>query len=882
MMLADKIKYVQDTVKDIGPAAAFKELIAENDDLIRGQNLENGREIAESRCAIFHGLMEDWAREQHEEHGCSHPFAVVALGGTGRGEMTPCSDTDYAFLFDGALEGNRFLQHLQDQVTHTSDFYVRCGFAGEVLPFNLDDVPGLKEKQLNSFLDMKPVYDPEGLADVFRERIRDTYDPFEHFLHVTETWRTNWGESASKNEQLDVYDIKQDGLRIFLAGIWTLAGKEFCHSHDIYERMDDPRELHAYDFLLRIRSFIHLHKGTNKRPSASGAHAEDVFGFEDFMALGDLAGPHADEKEKFEFANEVRSRFLSDRRRVGQFTWGVIGNELNEGRVIRPGSGIVYSTGGLIDTSSDRNTDREKSRAALAMLVASQRYGIPIDPAGMESTFHDAGDWLVPVPELSDLFYESRGSLADSMKFLAQLPGALARLFPGYDKFEASIDERVLQQRKCMRGALLREKLRALEDDLERGHNALNEAVDPEKLVMPHFEFTNEVEAALLDDDHLAAIRLALFTKRLPETAGDIAARSNSDLAIHQRFSSGFSRIPLKQYYVDCFADCGFAPETLEIARFLIENRRLLKITALKDIMNDLQVENIISACLHDESLVRSLYIFSNADRTDWEGVEAYPDRWFNIRELYVKSVIALNGEQTDLTQDLLLSGIHKSDLDTLRDFGKEFFGGIYRKYAVRFAGYLLGLREDPNQPPKVSRIRIGTSNIIGIATIDHPGIAASISGAFWKLGIELRQAHLFSASSYGLALDFFHLAPADPDHQGPGITELMSEVATSIVEHKFISDEDEANLPDVARNIAIRDTGADLYQLRAETRGDVGALIYYLTCKAYRRLGANVHGLAAHTGKDSARVSVYLTLPGNTDLAEAERNVRKWQAREF
>lgn len=872
------LKAVRSSIAEIGRRKTFDKLIEENNQLIKGSELGNGRDITMSRCAIYHGLMEDWAKEQQESFGYNHPFAVVAIGGTGRDEMTPCSDTDYAFLFDGAIEGNQFLMGLQQQVINSDQFKNNCGYKGEVLPFNLDDVPKMKDKQLNAFLDMKPVYDPEGLADAFRERIRDTYDPFEHFLHVSEIYREKWGESASKNEQLDIYDIKKDGLRVFLAGIWSLAGNEFRHSHQIYEEIEDPRDLEAYYFLLRIRSFIHLYKGTNRRPNVDGSHHEDVFGFRDFMAFGELAGAGADPKTKFEFANEVRSLFLSNRRRVSQFTWGVIGRELKLGRVIRPGSGIVYRTGGLVDKASDRNTDREKSRAALGMLVASQRYGIPIDPAGMESTFRDAGDWMVPVPELSDLFYESRGSLADSMKFLAQLPGALARLFPGYDKFEVSIDERILDQKKCLRGALVREKLRALEQSIETGHNALNDAVDPRKLEIPDFDFRNDVEAALLDDDHLAAIRLALFVKRLPETANDIAARSNTALEIHKRFSSGFSGIPLNRYFEECFADCDFAPETLEIARFLVENRRAFKEYALKDLMNDDRVESIAELCHHDDSLLRTLYIFTSVDRTEWEGENTFPDRWFNIRELYVKATISITGEDSDPSAKLHNLGFSPDQLEVLKNFGNDFYKGIYRQYAVRFGYYLINLKDDKTTPPKVNRFRIGTSNIIGIAAVDHLGIAASISGAFWKLGAELSQAHLFSAATHGLALDFFHLAPLNPDVTNPpSISELTDEITSAIVEKKYISEADEAALPDIARDISLRETAGHLYQLRGETQKEVGALIYYLALKAYRRLGANIYGLAAHTGKGNARASVYISLPRSMNPAEAHRIVETW-----
>ena len=867
---------VRECIDELGPRKAFDELIRENNEQILGADLDNGREITRSRCAIYHGLMSDWAKEQREDFGYNHPFAVVAIGGTGRDEMTPFSDTDYAFLFDGAIEGNRFVKHLKNQIVNTSKFKDRCGFSGEVPLYNLDDIPDLKDKQLNAFLDMRPVYDPDNLCRHFRKRIRETYDPFEHFLHVTESWRGNWALPDSKAEQLDVYDIKKDGLRAFLAGVWTVGGKQFRHSHEIYSEIRDPRALSAYYFLLRIRCFIHLKKGPEGK-SCLGSHPQDLLGYEDIMSLGELAGPDADEKTKFDFANKVRFRFLSDRRRVDQYTWGVIGSELKKGRVIRSGSAIVYGYGGLRD-NSPRIGSYEKSRAALAMLVASQHYGLRIDPAGMDTTFLNAGDWLVRTPELSDLFYESRGSLADSMKFLAQIPDALPLLFPGYDIFEASIDERVMSERKSLRGALLREKLRALETALSSGYDSLNEAVNREKLQQPAFEFKNEVEAAILDDDHLAAIRLAIFTKRLPETPDDTEARGNTSLDLHDRYSSGFSGLSIDRYYEEVFGECGFAPETLEIAKFLVANRRLFKEIAGEHLMSDDQVERIVEICSRDESLIRALYIFTCVDRTEWESKNCYPERWFTIRELYVKAVMSVNKDKSNPTERLRSLGFSKEELKVLRDFGKDFFGGFYRQYAVRFGGYLLKLKENRSRPPKVSRIRMSTSNIVGIATVDHPGIAASISGAFWKRGVVLSQAHLFSAMNHGLALDFFHLAPPCPEKKTISFEDLSKEITDAIVERRYINEEDESNLPLVGKNISLRKTDTSLYQLCAYTEaGEVGALIYYLTCKSYLRLEGNIYGLAAHTGKGDARVSVYLKLPKGVEFEAANERVQSW-----
>ena len=141
---------------------AHQALIAENDDLIRSTDLDNGAEIAAARTAIFTSVIAKWAEEQQAAYGFDLPFAVVALGGTGRAEVTPCSDLDIAFLFEGPIEEEPilpFLLELQRQTLNTREFRDRFGFSFAALPYGLDDVPGLKEKDLNAFLDLAPVYD---------------------------------------------------------------------------------------------------------------------------------------------------------------------------------------------------------------------------------------------------------------------------------------------------------------------------------------------------------------------------------------------------------------------------------------------------------------------------------------------------------------------------------------------------------------------------------------------------------------------------------------------------------------------------------------------------------------------------------------------------
>jgi hypothetical protein len=145
---------------------------------------------------------------------------------------------------------------------------------------------------------------------------------------------------------LDCFDIKNDGLRVFLSGIWTLAGKTFIHSHDVYRTLEDPRDLEAYDFLMRIRAWIHLRRPRSGRPDAFGNRPADVLDFEDFVSFGEMLGSESDERMRFDFADGVRSRLLSARRRVAVFSRAVIERE-GRGRAVTPGSPNIYGTGGL-------------------------------------------------------------------------------------------------------------------------------------------------------------------------------------------------------------------------------------------------------------------------------------------------------------------------------------------------------------------------------------------------------------------------------------------------------------------------------------------------------------------------------------------------------
>jgi hypothetical protein len=865
---------VLDVLHPCGPLNTYQQLIAQNDALILSPELNHGRAITTARTAIYTALVAAWA-EQQRAFGFDQPFAVVALGGTGRGEVTPCSDLDFAFLFEHGLEGNTFLMELQRQTLHTDEFRMQHGFACTAFPFGLDDVPGLAEKQLNSFLDMRAVYDPTGLTERFREKIRETYDPFEHFLHVRSFWKQQWEQAGEACERLDRFDIKNDGLRLFLGGIWTLGGKEFRHSHEIYAEIEDSRDLAAYEFLLRIRCWIHLRRPPGGHADPFGNHPEDVLGFDDFISFGDMLGSEATERERFDFANDVRARLLSARRRLAAFSRGIIERELHHGRRISSGNPIIFGASGLYRTSLEAAaTSYDRSRAALSLLLASQRYGVPVDPAEMQGLFRGAGDWLVPVPEVSMLFQEERGSLAESFEFLSRMDGAMDRLFPGYGRFETSLDERVMAQRTSMRGTLERDKMRALEDYVNAGAERMKTAISSTSLASDEDAARVALVTTVLDADHLTAVKLALKTKRLPLTPKDEAARADANRPWHERFASGFSGIPLANYYTGWDTSCGFTLKTLEVTQFLVANRRAFKDRARIGINPSEEVEAFARLC-GDEQRLRALFVFTYADRIHWESEQSDPVRWWNTRELYSKTLRHFRPVPAgDPAQALREAGYGEQELAILRDFGHDFFSGMYQRHAARFGAHLLRIVEEGDAVgPKVAIVRDGASTLLGVAARDWPGLAACISGSLWRQGIELRQAHLFSAMNQGLALDFFHIASGGKELPA----DLTRTVQQAIRQHLHIAVEDEAALPEIRGSLSLTESRPGQCCLRFESSQNERGHVYALCYKVFRHLHGDIHGLTAHSTRHGAFVSVYHHLPPDLSLSEAQQIVAGW-----
>jgi tRNA threonylcarbamoyladenosine modification (KEOPS) complex Pcc1 subunit len=192
-------------------------------------------------------------------------------------------------------------------------------------------------------------------------------------------------------------------------------------------------------------------------------------------------------------------------------------------------------------------------------------------------------------------------------------------------------------------------------------------------------------------------------------------------------------------------------------------------------------------------------------------------------------------------------------------------------RHTNQFASHLLRLADNKETAPKVDLIRDGDAILLGVAAKDFRGLAACIAGALYQLGVNLSQAHLFSATRCRLAFDFFHLVENQdlpPD--------LTARVREAVQQKLYIAEADAASLPPLRGEFELKGTEKGGYCLRHTTTSNASGLLYALTWKVYHHLGASIHGLSAQTSRGTTFVTVHLTLPYERSLEDAREIVRQ------
>ncbi|HVS54540.1 MAG TPA: [protein-PII] uridylyltransferase [Opitutaceae bacterium] len=258
--------------------AACKEFLKDETAALHARHVagESGLKVVHDRAQTVDELLKhlfDYALESYARaHGpVPTPVALLALGGYGRGELSPWSDIDVMFLFPTKTKpavAKPLQQHLTDEILY---ILWDCGLKVGHSTRTIDDAFAEARKDIQTktaLLESRLIAGSEKLYDTFAQAYRSYYiseDPKSYIaarLDDQTNRRTKFANTVFNQEP----DIKNGvgGLRDYQNAVWMARVKLDITTIDElapqnYLRADDLAAFRrAYDFLLRVRNELHF------------------------------------------------------------------------------------------------------------------------------------------------------------------------------------------------------------------------------------------------------------------------------------------------------------------------------------------------------------------------------------------------------------------------------------------------------------------------------------------------------------------------------------------------------------------------------------------------------------------------------------------------
>jgi [protein-PII] uridylyltransferase len=243
---------------------------------------ESGLTVTRARAAMIDVMLShlfDHSIQSYESQNGKLPAAcaLLALGGYGRGELSPLSDIDIMFLFPSKVRPatiQPLQQHLVNEVLYVLwDCGLKVGYSSRTV----DDVFAEAKKDIQtktSLLEARLVAGAAPLFDGFTSAYRSYYTQedargyIRARLEDQATRRAKHGDSVFLQEP----DIKNGvgALRDYQNTLWMARVKLGIDAVDElvaqgYLKRNELRDFtRAYDFLLRVRNELHFQ---SKRPT---------------------------------------------------------------------------------------------------------------------------------------------------------------------------------------------------------------------------------------------------------------------------------------------------------------------------------------------------------------------------------------------------------------------------------------------------------------------------------------------------------------------------------------------------------------------------------------------------------------------------------------
>ncbi|MDP3073723.1 MAG: [protein-PII] uridylyltransferase [Opitutaceae bacterium] len=261
--------------------AACKEFLRTETESLRSRHNGGspGLAICQERTRIIDamvGALFDYAMRIYRapDGGAVAPVALVALGGYGRGELSPFSDIDVMFLFPTKTkpaEAKPLQQHITDEILYLLwDCALKVGHSTRTL----DEAFAEARTEIQSktaMLEARLVAGSEKLYDTFAQAYRSYYaseNPTDYIsarLADQSSRRAKFANTVFNQEP----DIKNGvgGLRDYQNTVWMARVKlditriEELGTQNYVGAEDLTAFRRGYDFLLRVRNDLHFLQG---------------------------------------------------------------------------------------------------------------------------------------------------------------------------------------------------------------------------------------------------------------------------------------------------------------------------------------------------------------------------------------------------------------------------------------------------------------------------------------------------------------------------------------------------------------------------------------------------------------------------------------------
>ena len=273
---SERLKFVGD-VPVPQRLAACKEFLRSEMAALRERHKAgaSGLTLCRERAQIIDAMLShlfDYALTTYQQlHALPAPVALLALGGYGRGELSPWSDVDVMFLFPTKTkpsEAKPLQEHLTNEILY---ILWDCGLKVGHSTRTIDDAFNEARKDIltkTALLEARRIAGSEKLYDTFSQAYRSYYateNPKDYIaarLDDQASRRAKYANTVFNQEP----DIKNGvgGLRDYQNAVWMARVKLDITTIDElatqnYLRADDLAAFQrGYDFLLRVRNELHF------------------------------------------------------------------------------------------------------------------------------------------------------------------------------------------------------------------------------------------------------------------------------------------------------------------------------------------------------------------------------------------------------------------------------------------------------------------------------------------------------------------------------------------------------------------------------------------------------------------------------------------------